>query len=125
MIGDKLLCPNCKETFDEKHGNDVYCSVRCEDLAQKKRQKEERDPVKELLLIVKHNHKGLKAMDDAGIVEPSRDDLELYGVDISLSRFIHLPGLEEGQIVMHFGEYNLITDKDFQKFKIIKNETAN
>lgn len=116
-------CPWCEDQFTPTHKNEVYCSPACNSAAKAERQKRKRDPIKAFIPIMMNNHEQIEAMFMQGITEASMSQLEAFKVDISICRHLKSPPAIEGKLLLDFGEYLLITDTNFQKFKIEKHDT--
>ncbi len=112
-------CKWCNEEFIPDHGNDTYCSDHDYD-AKRERQKQERDPIKHLLILLKDNHKALHSMFCDGILEANAVLLEAYRVDISLCRYLQSSTEHKGMLTLDFGQYFLTTDNTFSLFKLHK-----
>jgi hypothetical protein len=117
------ICPWCNKEFKSNHRNKSYCSDEHRMEAKKERQKEKRDPIKVFFPIMMKNHEQLKLMFNIGLKEVTGKQLLAYGVDISLCRHIKQDS-ENGEIhSFDFGEYCLIYDKSYSKYKISKNDS--
>jgi len=116
-------CAWCDDSFKFEHGNDIYCSDDCEDQARKKRQKQKRDPIRHFIPLLVRNHEILDDLIKDGKSEITNAEIEAYGLDISLCRHLNPPIEHHGKVMLDFGTYYLITETDFQIFKIHKHET--
>ena len=119
MLAEKQ-CPWCGDRFTPIHGNDSYCSEEHRDLAKRERQKSKRDPIKDFIPILMANHEIIDGLYRKGITEISREELGAYRIDISLCRHLKPPTEHIGTLMLDFGEYYLLTETNFFKFKIYK-----
>ena len=117
-------CPWCGDWFTSTHGNDSYCSVEHQDLAKKDRQKRKRDPIKNFIPILMGNHEIIEGIFNEGKLELTNVELEAYGLDLSLCRYLKPADEHQGKLMLDFGQYFLITDLHFLNFKIFKHETV-
>ena len=117
------ICLWCQESFTAKHGNESYCCEQHILDAKADRQKRKRDPIARFLPIMTKNHELLEHIISEGIFECSADQLQAYGVDISICRFMKSAEQYPEHVVLDFGEYLLLTDHLFQNFKIVVNDT--
>jgi hypothetical protein len=115
-------CDWCGLVFTPTHGNDGCCGDECAYEKKKARQKEKRDAVKKFFPIMFQNNEMLEEMYDAGILEPTIKELENYGVDVSMCRYCHSTEGSNG-IMLDAGAYYLITETNFQTFKLFKHDT--
>ncbi len=109
--------------FTPDHKNQVYCCDTCYDAAKAERQKQKRDPVKNLILILMRNHERIDMAYKNGKRDLDKQGVEAYNIDLSLSRRMQPPAEFAGKIMMDFGTYFLLTETNFQKFKIFKHGT--
>lgn len=117
------MCAYCYTPFTPGHGNDRYCCHHHFDLAKKERQKQRRDPVARLISILMENHENLDGLNQQGKTELTRAEVYAFKIDLSLARYIQPPEEFKGQLMLDFGQYALITDKNFEHFKLIKHDT--
>ena len=117
----KRKCRWCDGDFVPVHGNNTYCPDHEYD-AKKERQKQERDPIKHLLILAKNNHKGLDAMFRDGELQPNTDTFGYYKVDISFCRYLQPPPEHAGKRMLDFGQYFLIKDPHLETFKLFIHE---
>jgi hypothetical protein len=116
------ICVWCGNPFEPTHGNSNYDSAECQEKAKKKRQKQKRDPIKGFLPILMKNHEILDKHFTDGKLEITFSEIEAYDLDISLCRRLNPPTEHVGKSMLDFGTYYLITDTNFQTFKIYKHE---
>lgn len=117
-------CLWCKNLFESNHGNDNYCCIEHQEEAKKERQKQKRDPIKSFIPILMKNHEILNKIYTNGKHELSANEIEAYGLDISLCRHMQAPQAFEGKLMLDFGTYYLITEHNFLTFKIEKHDPA-
>src|ERR1039457_5238778 len=98
-------CLWCGDQFIPTHGNDNYCCTEHQDEAKKDRQKRKRDPIKGFIPILIRNHEILDELINKGKLELTRNEVEAYGLDISLCRHIQAPKEFEGMLLLDFGTY--------------------
>jgi len=117
-------CPWDGEKFTPTHNNEIYCSDACYDAAKAERQKRKRDPVRGLILILMNNHERIANVYTEGKTSLTNQELEAYGIDVSLSRHMQPTTEHSGKLMLDFGEYYLITEPNFLTFKICKHGTS-
>ncbi len=120
---EKRECRWDQVVFTPDHKNQIYCCDACYDAAKAKRQKQKRDPVKNLILILMSNHERIDNAYKDGKLELDLKAVEAYDIDLSLSRRLQPPSEFAGKRMLDFGMYFLITDNNFQTFKIFKHGT--
>jgi len=123
MTPDKA-CDWCGQLFAPEHGNDECCTDECAYEKKKWQQKQKRDAVKKFFPIMFLNNEMLEQMFDDGILKPTAKELENYGVDISMCRYCHCSDGTDN-IMLDAGAYYLITEVNFQTFKLLKHDTEN
>lgn len=123
MMETEKTCLYCQKPFVPAHGNKEYCCDSHYDEARRERQKQRRDPVARLIAILMENHEKIYAAYLSGKTELNQEEISARQIDLSLARQVKPPAGHEG-LMYDFGEFSLLTDRNFQTFKIIKNDTS-
>jgi hypothetical protein len=118
------ICPWCDEPFDMGHGNSGYCCKEHQDLAKRERQKKKRDCYKKFIPLFIEINERLEEFYQAGKTDFTKQEIENYGLDISLSRLSNSL-TENGTIIMDFGDYYFKTQPQFTSYKLFKDENTN
>ncbi len=123
-MSTEKICPWCETEFVPTHGNQTYDTPECANAAKAEQQKTKRDPVAKFIPILINNHERIESAFNDGKVELTREEIELYQIDISLVRYLKPSPQFEGHLMLDLGVFFLITRPDFSTFKIFKHETA-
>jgi ribosomal protein S10 len=120
----KCKLPRCGESFIPTHLNESYCCEEHKDEAKRDRQKLQRDCYKRFIPIYIKNNEIMADLFAEEIKELTAESIEKYGLDLSLCRICKAQPEYPESILMDFGAFYLLTDKNFLTFKLYKHETA-
>jgi hypothetical protein len=120
----KCQLQRCGEPFTPKHLNEGYCSFEHQNEAKRARQKLHRDSYKRFIPLFIKNNDRMAELIANGITNLTPEDIDRFELDISLCRTCRPPDNYPDSIMMDFGEFYLLTNKNFLTFQLFKHETA-
>ena len=123
--GRKCKLSSCGKPFTPAHDNETYCRREHQYIARKIRQRLHREIFKKFIPIYIRNNEIMAGLFAQNIAVLTVNDIEVYGIDVSLCRYCYSTTGAPEEILMDFGAYSLTTDKTFTTFKLSQNEANN